>query len=51
MEDTIKYILVDMDEYLTANQSQKLQRVLTSRLTNKTKSVSSVSTSDYPAMF
>lgn len=51
MEDTIKYILVDMDEYLTANQSQKLQRVLTSRLTRQTKSVSSVSNSNYLAMF
>lgn len=51
MEDTIKYILVDMDEYLTANQSQKLQRVLTSRLTSQAKSVSSVSNSNYLAMF
>ena len=51
MEDTIKYILVDMDEYLTANQSQKLQRVLTSRLASQTKSVSSVSNSNYLAMF
>lgn len=51
MEDIIKYILVDMDEYLTANQSQKLQRVLTSRLTSQTKSVSSVSNSNYLAMF
>ena len=51
MEDTIKYILVDMDEYLTANQSQKLQRVLTSRLTSQTKSVSSVLNSNYLAMF
>lgn len=51
MEDAIKYILVDMDEYLTANQSQKLQRVLISRLTSQTKSVSSVSNSNYLAMF
>ena len=51
MEDTSKYILVDMDEYLTANQSQKLQRVLTSRLTSQTKPVSSVSNSNYLAMF
>lgn len=51
MEDTIKYILVDMDEYLTANQSQKLQRVLTSRLASQTKSVSSVSNNNYLAMF
>ena len=40
-----------MDEYLTANQSQKLQRVLTSRLASQTKSVSSVSNSNYLAMF
>ena len=51
MEDAIKYILVDMDEYLTANQSQKLQRVLISRLTDQTKSVSSVSNSNYLSMF
>lgn len=51
MEDAIKYILVDMDEYLTANQSQKLQRVLISRLTDQTKPVSSVSNSNYLAMF
>ena len=40
-----------MDEYLTANQSQKLQRVLISRLTDQTKSASSVSNSNYLAMF
>ena len=40
-----------MDEYLTANQSQKLLRVLTSRLTSRNKSVSSVSNSNYLAMF
>lgn len=51
MEDAIKYILVDMDEYLTANQSQKLQKVLISRLTDQTKSVSNVSNSNYLAMF
>ena len=51
MEDAIKYILVDMDKYLTVNQSQKLQRVLISRLTDQTKSVSSVSNSNYLAMF
>lgn len=51
MEDAIKYILVDMDEYLTANQSQKLQRVLISRLTDQTKSVSTVSNSNYLSMF
>lgn len=51
MEDAIKYILVDMDEYLTANQSQKLQKVLISRLTDQTKSVSSIPNSNYLAMF
>ena len=51
MEDAIKYILVDMDEYLTANQSQKLQRVLISRLTDQTKPVGIVSNSKYLAMF
>ena len=51
MEDAIKYILVDMDEYLTANQSQKLQRVLISRLTDQTKPVGIVSNSNYLAMF
>lgn len=51
MEDAIKYILVDMDEYLTANQSQKLQKVLISRLTDQIKPVSIVSNSNYLAMF
>lgn len=51
MEDAIKYILVDMDEYLTANQSQKLQKVLISRLTDRIKPVSIVSNSNYLAMF
>lgn len=51
MEDAIKYILVDMDEYLTANQSQKLQKVLISRLTDQTKPVGIVSNSNYLAMF
>lgn len=32
MENAIKNILVDMGEYLTSNQSQKLQRVLVMRL-------------------
>ena len=32
MEEAIKNILVDMDSYLTSNQSQKLQRVLILRL-------------------
>lgn len=51
MEDTIKYILVDMDEYLTANQSQKLQRVLVSRLTKQVKTVSELSNDNYLTMF
>ena len=51
MEDTIKYILVDMDEYLTANQSQKLQRVLVSRLTKETRSINGISNDNYPSMF
>ena len=51
MEDAIKYILVDMDEYLTTNQSQKLQRVLISRLTNQTKTMSSISNGSYLSMF
>lgn len=36
VEDTIKTILVDMEEHLTTRQLQKLQRVLIMRLT-KTK--------------
>ena len=51
MEDTIKYILVDMDEYLTANQSQKLQRVLVSRLTKETRSINDISNDNYLSMF
>lgn len=51
MEDTIKYILVDMDEYLTANQSQKLQRVLVSRLTKETRSINGISNNNYLSMF
>lgn len=51
MENTIKYILVDMDEYLTANQSQKLQRVLISRLTRQTKTVNELSNNHYLTMF
>ena len=51
MENTIKYILVDMDEYLTANQSQKLQRVLISRLTRQTKTVNELSNDHYLTMF
>lgn len=51
MEDAIKYILVDMDEYLTANQSQKLQRVLVSRLTKETRSINGISNDNYLSMF
>ena len=51
MEDTIKYILVDMDEYLTANQSQKLQRVLVSRLTKEARSINGISNDNYLSMF
>ena len=51
MEDTIKYILVDMDEYLTANQSQKLPRVLVSRLTKETRSINGISNDNYLSMF
>ncbi len=51
MEETIKYILVDMDEYLTANQSQKLQRVLVSRLTKETRSINGISNDNYLSMF
>lgn len=51
MEDTIKYILVDMDEYLTANQSQKLQRVLVTRLTKQVKTISNLSNNNFLLMF
>lgn len=51
MEDAIKYILVDMDEYLTANQSQKLQRVLVSRLTKQAKTIDGLSNDNYLSMF
>lgn len=51
MENTIKYILVDMDEYLTANQSQKLQRVLVSRLTKQIKPINDITNSNYLSMF
>ena len=51
MEDAIKYILVDMDEYLTANQSQKLQRVLVSHLMKQTKTVDGLSNDNYLSMF
>ncbi len=51
MEDAIKYILVDMDEYLTANQSQKLQRVLVTRLTKQIKNINNLSNDSYLSMF
>lgn len=51
MDNIIKYILVDMDEYLTANQSQKLQRVLISRLTNQTKTLNEITNDGYLEMF
>lgn len=51
MEDTIKYILVDMDEYLTANQSQKLQRVLVSHLIKQAKTMDELSNDNYLSMF
>lgn len=51
MEEAIKFILVDMDEYLTANQSQKLQKVLVARLTNRETSVCSLSNHNYLSMF
>lgn len=51
MEDAIKHILVDMDEYLTTNQSQKLQRVLVARLTKQTKSLDKLSNDNYLTMF
>ena len=51
MEETIKYILVDMDEYLTANQSQKLQRVLVTRLTKQVKTINNLSNDNYLSMF
>ena len=51
MESTIKYILVDMDEYLTTNQSQKLQRVLISRLTKQEKSLNEIDNNGYLSMF
>lgn len=51
MEEAIKYILVDMDEYLTSNQSQKLQRVLVARLTNQKSNADSLSNYNYLSMF
>lgn len=51
MENTIKKILVDMEDYLTASQSQKLQRVLISRLTNQTKTIYDISNANYLTMF
>lgn len=51
MEEAIKYILVDMDEYLTSNQSQKLQRVLVARLTNQKSTTDNLSNHNYLSMF
>lgn len=51
MEEAIKYILVDMDEYLTSNQSQKLQRVLVARLTNQKNATDNLSNYNYLSMF
>ncbi len=51
MEEAIKGILVDMDEYLTANQSQKLQRVLVSRLIRRTETEKSIPNAQYLTMF
>lgn len=51
MEEAIKFILVDMDEYLTANQSQKLQQVLISRLINRTETISELTNFNYLEMF
>lgn len=51
MEEAIKFILVDMDEYLTANQSQKLQKVLVARLTKRETTVRALSNRNYLSMF
>lgn len=51
MEEAIKYILVDMDEYLTSSQTQKLQQVLISRLTNQPKTLERISNEKYLMMF
>lgn len=51
MEEAIKYILVDMDEYLTTNQSQKLQKVLIARLANREETISVLSNHKYLSMF
>lgn len=51
MEEAIKYILVDMDEYLTSSQTQKLQQVLISRLTNQPKTLERISNEKYLIMF
>ncbi len=51
MEKAIKYILVDMDQYLTANQSQKLQQVLITRLASHTKNIDELSNYKYLSMF
>lgn len=51
MEEAIKLILVDMDEYLTANQSQKLQKVLIARLVNQKATSNSMPNCNYLSMF
>lgn len=51
MENAIKSILVDMDEYLTSNQSQKLQRVLVMRLGVNQQKNPETPNMDYLTMF
>jgi len=51
MENAIKNILVDMDEYLTSNQSQKLQRVLVMRLGEDQRKSAETSNFEYLTMF
>lgn len=51
MEEAIKYILVDMDEYLTSSQSQKLQKVLIARLVDQKKTTSDLPNYSYLSMF
>lgn len=51
MENAIKNILVDMDEYLTSHQLQKLQRVLVSRLSEKQQNLAEISNYKYLTMF
>lgn len=51
MENAIKNILVDMDEYLTSHQLQKLQRVLISRLSEEQQNPTEISNYKYLTMF